>query len=126
MGSDQTEILRAGYWPSYNVPFHEQVGKNDSCFRLELYELKGHTNVAVMHNETGASIYLYLSNLSIYLSIYLSVCLSVCLSVYLSIIKLSVSLPFCLSIHWPSLNLSIYLSNSLLISLPFCLSIYQP
>ena len=34
VGSDQTEILRAGYWPSYNVPFHEQVGKNNSCFRL--------------------------------------------------------------------------------------------
>ena len=30
VGSDQTEILRAGYWPSYNVPFHEQVGKNDT------------------------------------------------------------------------------------------------
>ncbi|KAK2571465.1 Phospholipase B-like 1 [Acropora cervicornis] len=25
VGSDQTEILRAGYWPSYNVPFHEQI-----------------------------------------------------------------------------------------------------
>ena len=35
VGSDQTEILRARYWPSYNVLFHEQVGKNDSCFRLE-------------------------------------------------------------------------------------------
>ena len=34
VGSDQTEILRAGYWPSYNVPFHEKVGKNDSCLRL--------------------------------------------------------------------------------------------
>ncbi|XP_067030822.1 phospholipase B-like 1 isoform X2 [Acropora muricata] len=25
VSSDQTEILRAGYWPSYNVPFHEQI-----------------------------------------------------------------------------------------------------
>ena len=25
MSGDQTEILRAGYWPSYNVPFYEQV-----------------------------------------------------------------------------------------------------
>ena len=22
---DQTNILRAGYWPSYNVPFYEQI-----------------------------------------------------------------------------------------------------
>ena len=25
VSGDQTEILRAGYWPSYNVPFYEQV-----------------------------------------------------------------------------------------------------
>ena len=25
VGGDQTEILRAGYWPSYNVPFYEEV-----------------------------------------------------------------------------------------------------
>lgn len=27
MGGDQTEILREGYWPSYNVPFYEEVCK---------------------------------------------------------------------------------------------------
>ena len=25
ISGDQTEILRAGYWPSYNVPFYEEV-----------------------------------------------------------------------------------------------------
>ena len=25
VSGDQTEILRAGYWPSYNVPFYEEV-----------------------------------------------------------------------------------------------------
>ena len=25
VSGDQTDILRAGYWPSYNVPFYEQV-----------------------------------------------------------------------------------------------------
>jgi len=25
VSGDQTEILREGYWPSYNVPFYEEV-----------------------------------------------------------------------------------------------------
>ena len=27
MGADQTEKLRLGYWPSYNVPFYDAVYK---------------------------------------------------------------------------------------------------
>ena len=56
MGSDQTEILRAGYWPSYNVPFHEQVGKDDSCFRLQCQKPLGVVTVLQLRIEIGASI----------------------------------------------------------------------
>ena len=49
VGSDQTEILRAGYWPSYNVPFHEQVGKDDSCFRLQRQKPLGACSVAAAY-----------------------------------------------------------------------------
>ena len=56
MGSDQTEILRAGYWPSYNVPFHEQVGKDDSCFRLQRQKPLGVLSVLQLRIEIGASI----------------------------------------------------------------------
>ena len=56
MGSDQTEILRAGYWPSYNVPFHEQVGKDDNCFRLQRQKPLGVLTVLQLRIEIGASI----------------------------------------------------------------------
>jgi len=26
VSGDQTEILSEGYWPSYNVPFYQEVG----------------------------------------------------------------------------------------------------
>ncbi|XP_073229179.1 phospholipase B-like 1 isoform X2 [Porites lutea] len=37
VSGDQTEILRAGYWPSYNVPFYEQVVDIESMKHILRY-----------------------------------------------------------------------------------------
>ena len=38
VSGDQTEILRAGYWPSYNVPFYEEVVHH--CSHSSAFDVK--------------------------------------------------------------------------------------
>ena len=40
VSADQTQVLREGYWASYNVPFYEQV-----------FELSGYADMVKTHGQ---------------------------------------------------------------------------
>ena len=81
---DQTPILRAGYWPSYNIPFYEdiftmsgypemvaRVGPDASyelCPRAKIFR-RDESNVRIETRLTDSVQYVYSRNLIIFLHV---------------------------------------------------------